>query len=186
MNSKKKTIILIIIFALIIAGAYFLYDILTDNQQADNIKNENQESGIQKTSAHDFAVYDEDGNKITLSSFEGKPVVLNFWASWCGPCRSEMAGFNSLYMEKGHEVQFMMINVTDGSRETVESAQNYIKEQGFEFPVYFDIDLDASAVYASYAIPATYFIDSGGNLVARSSGAIGEDSLREGIEMILD
>lgn len=186
MNNKKKTIILLIIFAAVIAGAYFLYDVLTGNEQAKNMENEGQKTGTQTTAAQDFTVYDKDGNEITLSSFKGKPVVINFWASWCGPCRSEMDEFELLYKEKGENVQFMMINVTDGSRETEESALSYINEQEFSFPVYFDKDLDASATYAAYAIPATYFIDSQGNIVARASGAINQDALREGIGMIME
>lgn len=102
-------------------------------------------------------VEDKDGNTIRLSDFLGKPVIVNFWASWCGPCQSEMPDFDTFYTEYGDDIVFMMVNLTDGSRETKESAQKFIDENGYSFPVYFDTDLNGASTYGASSIPATYF-----------------------------
>lgn len=67
-----------------------------------------QENESEKILAPDFTVYDLDGNEVHLSDFIGKSVVLNFWASWCSPCKMEMPDFNEKYLEIGEEVQFLM------------------------------------------------------------------------------
>ncbi|MBQ4347432.1 MAG: TlpA family protein disulfide reductase, partial [Firmicutes bacterium] len=87
--------------------------------------------------APDFTVYDSEGNAVMLSDFIGKPIVLNFWASWCGPCKMEMPEFNEAYAELGEDIQFLMVNVTTG-RETQESASAFIEENGYSFPVFYD------------------------------------------------
>ena len=79
----------------------------------------------------------------------------------------------------------MMVNATDGSRETVDTASSYIDGQGYTFPIYFDTTLEASMKYGASSIPLTYFIDADGNLIARAVGALDAASLQSGIEMIL-
>ena len=109
---------------------------------------------------------------------------MNFWASWCGPCKSEMPDFNEAYAELGEDIHFLMVNMTDGSRETLETARSYVEEQGFSFPVYYDTDYSAAVAYSVYSLPSTYFIDADGNAVARAAGAIDRETLQQGIDMI--
>lgn len=135
-------------------------------------------------SAPDFTVYDFEGNEVHLSDYIGKPVIVNFWASWCGPCKSEMPSFEEAYTEYKDKIQFMVVNMTDGSRETVESASAYIKEQDYTFPVFYDTQSIAAYTYQVYAIPTTYFIDTDGNLVAAAQNAIDRETLQKGIDMI--
>lgn len=135
--------------------------------------------------APDVTLEDLEGNKVKISDFQGKPVVLNFWASWCPPCKSEMPGFENLFKEYGNDVQFIMVNLTDGGRETKDSAMKYVNDMGYTFPVYFDTDMSAALAYNAVSIPITYLIDTNGNIVAYASGAVEEEALREGIGMIL-
>lgn len=131
-----------------------------------------------------FTVFNEAEEAISLSDLQGKPVVINFWASWCGPCKSEMPMFQDMYDTYGEELHFMMVNMTDGSRETVETAQAYIVEAGYTFPVYYDTDLEAAYAYYVSSVPATYFIDAEGNFVAYGLGALDEDAFMTGLEML--
>ncbi len=194
-------VILIALFAGLMAGAYFLYEGLKNGTDSGNLnveQNDNHESGGNNTDAKDktqdeskenkvasldFTVYDEDGKEVHLFDFKGKPVVLNFWASWCGPCQMEMPDFEEKYKAYGEDVHFLMVNVT-GGRETKESAQAFLKEKGYTFPVYFDLDGDASATYGAYSLPTSYFIDAEGFIIARATGMIDGETLEEAMGLI--
>ena len=154
----------------------------TDSQSSQSSQEEEEP---ELTPAPDFTVYDKEGNEVHLSDFVGKPIVLNFWASWCSPCKSEMPDFNQAYLDYGEEVNFLMVNMTDGSRETVESASAFIEEQGYEFPVFYDTDYDAALTYGAYALPTTYFIDAEGYGVAWAQSALSAENLQKGLDMIL-
>jgi|GEM_PF-488500 len=133
-------------------------------------------------SAMDFTVYDANGNAVKLSDYIGKPIVLNFWASWCGPCRNEMPAFHEKYLALGGEIQFLMVNMT--GYETLATAQEFIAENGYTFPVLYDTESDAANTYSVYSLPTTYFIDAEGYLIAVATGAINADTLQSGIDMI--
>ena len=191
MRGKTKTIALIAAFALFIAGSVWLYNSLKANTNAlPEVENEQGEvqtgetGEAEKTKAPDFTVYDAEGKAVKRSDMQGTPVVLNFWASWCPPCKSEMPDFDAVYQELGGEVQFMMVDLTDGGRETAETGAAYIKEQGYTFPVFFDTDGEAARAYAVRSIPTTMFIDKDGYIVTGVQGAISEANLRRGIDLI--
>lgn len=200
MNSKKSLLIWALVFAAVIAGAALLYNSLSKDAMpeqlatqgttvpAETFASEPEETEAteetQPTAAPDFTVYDIDGNAHNFSDFVGKPIVLNFWASWCGPCKSEMPDFDEAYGQIGEDVQFLMVNMTDGSRETVQTASEFIAEQGYSFPVYYDTDYSAATVYGISSLPTTFFIDRDGNLTAYAMGAISGDILQQGIDMI--
>lgn len=187
MKSRKKLLVLVIAFVVLMAGAGWLYNSLSEKAES-NIA-ESQETGEaegndEKSMAPDFVVYDNEGNEVRLSDMRGKPCVLNFWASWCGPCQSEMPDFDSKYRELGDEINFMMVNLTDGQRETVETAEACIADNGYTFPIYFDSHSKAAYAYGVDTIPATYFIDAEGRLVSYANGALSAESLEQGIDMI--
>lgn len=134
--------------------------------------------------APDFTVYDKDGNEVHLSDFLGKPVVINFWATWCTYCKMHMPVFEEAFQSYGEDIHFLMINLTDGSRDTVESASAYIEEQGYTFPVYYDTDYSAAATYGASSIPITFFIDAEGHGIVYGRGALDEETFQECIDMI--
>ena len=131
----------------------------------------------------DFTVLDAQGNERKLSEFFGKPIVLNFWASWCYYCVQEMPDFENAYYEHD-DVVFMMINVTDGNRETRQKAAAFIEQKGFTFPVYYDVSMEASLVYDARALPKSVFINAKGEKVAVATGMIDAATLEKGISMI--
>ena len=137
-----------------------------------------------RTPAPDFTVYDGDGNPVKLSDFLGKPVVLNFWASWCGPCKNEMPEFDEVWQEYGGEVAFVMVNLTDGSYETLDTAKEFLAGAGYGFPMYFDTGSEGANAYGISSIPTTYLIDAEGYVVAYATGSIDKDTLLYGISLI--
>ena len=198
MNNKIKFIIGVLIFAVVMAGAYFAYQNFADDYSpdtlmtkaetltaVDNNTEERQTEASALEKAPDFSVIDENGNSVMLSDFVGKPVVLNFWASWCPPCKNEMPHFDEIYKQIGNDVQFMMVNLTNGyNGEDLETASAYMDTQNYEFPVFYDTENDAGSKYYTYSIPVTYFIDKDGMLVAQARGAINSETLLQGINMI--
>lgn len=135
--------------------------------------------------APDFTVYDGDGNAVKLSDFRGKPVVLNFWASWCGYCTKELPDFQEIYKKEKDKINFLFVNWTDGQQETKEKARAFLKENGYDLPVYYDLDQDAVAQYGLTGIPATAFIDRNGNLVSGRVGIYDRESLEKEIARLL-
>ena len=198
--SKKALLALVLAFAALIIGASFLYQSLADQnpaqQQLATMPVQTTAPAAAETTpnttgeaeavipAIDFTVYDADGNAVKLSDFYGKPIVLNFWASWCGPCRSEMPDFQKACTDLEGKVQFLMINMTDGSRETLDTAKAFLSDSGYTFPVFFDTDVDAAVKYSVYALPTTFFINAEGHLVAYAERALSADLLQKGIDMI--
>lgn len=205
---NRSFFIFLLVFLALLTGAYGLYSHLSTgaeivslvapngsnvavepHAEADPNPPVSESSAIpeeEKTSqaAPDFTAIDRDGNEVTLSDFRGKPVVLNFWASWCVPCQIEMPIFEEAYTTYGEDIHFLMVNLTDGSRETVETAAEYLDSNGYTFPVYFDTSYSGAIAYSVMSIPVTFFIDAEGNVAAYTSSSISAAILQTGIDMI--
>ena len=191
MYKTLKMVLLVLIFVALLMGAKRLYETLGSQVQMDTLATqatqpvEAGETEPAKQPAPDFTVYDAEGNAHKLSDFRGKPVILNFWATWCGYCKMEMPDFNEKYQEYGEEVHFLMVNVTDGAQETVETASAFVAEEGYSFPVYYDTGLEAASAYNTSGLPVTYFIDAEGNFAAWQQGMLTADTLQKGLDILL-
>ncbi len=123
----------------------------------------------------------EDG-EFRLSDYEGVPVVINFWASWCPPCRQESPSFERLWRRYGDAgVQFVGVDIQDA----VSDAEAYVREFGLTFPNGIDPDGAITVEYGVIGLPVTFFIGSSGIVEGRWVGAIPEDKLEEWVEMLL-
>ena len=199
MNNKKNLMIIFLALVFLIGGASVLYTRLGQSLSMDQLAVQQpqqetaapSETAAEETAAPepalapDFTVYDRDGNEVQLSDYTGKPIVLNFWASWCGPCQMEMPDFHEKYLELGQDVHFLMVNMTDGSRETVDSASAFVDKNAYAFPVFYDTAVDAAMTYGIYSLPTTYFINAKGHAIAQATGSINAETLQRGIDMIL-
>lgn len=206
MKKNKSFLLLTLLLIVLIAGASILYNKLSTSvkketltesspktpkektEESDKVSS-NKEDSSKKTPSStmevpDFTVTDSSGKELKLSDFLGKPVILNFWASWCGPCKQEMPHFDEAYKKYEEDIHFVMVNLTDGARETKEKAEAFISEQGYSFPVYFDTKTEAAMAYGTYSIPVTYFIDANGKPVAKGNGTLDADTLQKGIDML--
>lgn len=199
---KARNILLIIGGVIVLAGLLFgasvLYKKMADKVDTENVvefqtsaevpvENGAPADGAQgSTPAKNFVMTDADGNEMMLSDLFDKPVVLNFWASWCPPCRAEMPDFEEMYKQHGDRINFVFVNLVDGSRETEETAKAFIEEQGFTFPIYFDIYGEGSEDYEIYYIPDTFFIDRHGDVVSYAVGGIDKDQMQAGIDNLLE
>lgn len=186
MNKKTKTIIGICALAVFIVLAAVAYNLLSENFSPKSGFEESS-SGSESGEAvipPDFTAYDKDGNKVKLSDYFGKPIVLNFWATWCGYCKQEMPYFDEVYKEVKDDVVFLMVDIVDGVRETKEMGEKYIEENGFTFPVLYDLDGEAAANYGLRSFPTTVIIDKDGTVFGIQEGALPEEALRAAIESV--
>ena len=121
---------------------------------------------------YDLTLLDEDHNLRSLSDFRGKVIFINFWATWCPPCRAEMPGINSLYSKmKDQNLEFVILTTeSDFSK-----AMNYKASEGFEFPIY-QFNGSIPAVYRQSAIPRSYVISKDGELIMEHTGLADYDS----------
>ena len=118
-------------------------------------------SGLEGQLAPDFALKSSTGENLRLSEYRGDVVMLNFWATWCGPCRQEMPLLDELY-KRYERVGFNLlgVNIDDDSRR----AMRMIEELGVNFPVLFDARKEVSKLYEVEAMPVTVLIDREGNV----------------------
>ncbi len=188
MSQKIKLLILGGVLLVVLAAGGLLYRHLSEQYvvtPSEESKTEEKAPSSSTQIAPDFTVLDAKGKQVSLSDYQGKPVVVNFWASWCGPCQSEMPAFEAAAKQYKDEVVFMMINLTDGTSETVESVGQFLKKSGYTFPVYYDTTGQAASVYGVYSIPMTLLIDAKGNLVNHHTGMMSAAALENYIKQIL-
>jgi len=115
----------------------------------------------------DFTLPDPEGKKISLKDFKGKLVFLNFWASWCVPCREEMPAMERLYQQyKTKGFVILAVNVKDSRKD----ALAFIKELKLTYPIVLDPDGDVGLLYGAFGLPTTYLIDRKGEGLARVWG----------------
>lgn len=121
--------------------------------------------------APDFELRTFDGQTVRLSSLRGRTVLINFWASWCGPCRLEMPEFERLWQERGPRGDLAIVAVNAAAQDTPGEARAFAREQGLTFTVAFDTA--EGAVVARYGVrglPSSFFVDRDGILRERVVG----------------
>ena len=123
--------------------------------------------------APDFTAELIDGSSISLSDLKGKPVIINFWATWCGPCVREMPAFERLKEDFGDEIGIIAVNCGDDA----DTVKDFVDEYGYTFPVVLDEDYEVTMLYPSNSIPYTVVLDANGKITHVSTGAYDADTM---------
>ncbi|MDF2946090.1 MAG: alkyl hydroperoxide reductase [Bacillales bacterium] len=172
----KKGIVIVLILGLVTYGAWETYK--TYSNQKDGTINEQVNTsniGLERGNiAPDFELQTLTGQSVKLSDLRGKKVILNFWATWCGPCKVEMPEIQKFYEKVGNDVTILAISVA----ENPSVVTNFINNTNYTFPILLDPAPVASNTYKIISIPTTYFIDSKGVISDTIVGTTTYDMLK--------
>ena len=148
--------------------------------QALEAKEDDQLPGLKTGGkAPDFSLQTLDGEMVKLSDFEGKKVILNFWATWCKPCREEMPDLQSIYAQRDDDVVILAVNM-----DAQNDVKGFIDSYSVTFPVLLDEEDEVADTYQIISLPTTYFIDEDGKIVQKHLGQITYEQLEEMIAKI--
>lgn len=188
----KKIIIVVVIIGML---GYATYEFVSSNDEADveetdtdqeeadadDEATENSDSvGLEVGNlAPDFELETLDGEPTKLSDHKGERVVVNFWATWCPPCRAEIPDLKKL--NDNHEVTILALNMTQ-SEENEEKVDDFVDEFDMDFPVLKDTEGDVSLNYEIAAYPTSYYIDSDGHIQHIALGAMNYDQMAQQLE----
>jgi cytochrome c-type biogenesis protein len=155
-------------------------DVVEEEPDAD-------EAATEKIAAPDFTLTDQYGNTHSLSDYKGKIIFLNFWATWCPPCRAEMPDIQALYEEyqKMDDPDVVILGVAFpnyGKEQSVEGITQFLEENGYTYPVLMDTEASLVLPYYITAYPTTFMIDPDGNVLGYLPGGMTRDIMENVIE----
>lgn len=183
---KKSMIAVLVLIGLVVYGGYdYFHKSSSETGQIAESGEANLETGILKGQlAPDFALTDLQGNTVRLSDFKGKKVLVNFWATWCPPCRVEMPHMQKFYEDyQSKDVVILGVNLTP-TEENPDNVQAFVKEQQLTFPIVLDKEGDVMQTYQVVAYPTTFLLDSDGVIREKFQGAIHYDMMKEAVSNI--
>ena len=183
-SSKKSVLIIVLVLAAVIVAGIVGYNALKGSSSSDvdalggggnTISTPRDAFSL----AHlNSVVTDEEGNDFELVGIAGgKPLVVNFWATWCPHCVEEMSDFQDAFDTYGDRVAFAMLDATDGTRETVGKGSEYVRENGFTLPIYYDVYRNAVRDFGVTGFPSTAVFDENGTVVYAQAGKMSRDQL---------
>lgn len=163
----------------------------TDAKSPDGGAEAEEAEAGQLPPAIDFTLTDQYGNRHTLSDYKGKTVFLNFWATWCPPCRAEMPDIQKIYdsyKENGDDslVVLGVASPGQGQEGSLEEVAGFLEENGYTYPVLMDTTGEQFAAYGVYALPTTFMIDRDGNVFGYVSGQLTEEIMLDIIRQTME
>ncbi|MFS0672589.1 peroxiredoxin family protein [Ornithinibacillus sp. 179-J 7C1 HS] len=193
----RKWILMIIVIGML---GWAVYDFIDSNRKsADQVKSEDDVQLTEETKlgeeneeadepviglevgnkAPDFQLQTLSGDTVKLSDFRGNRVMINFWATWCPPCRAEMPDMERFHQDK--DVVILAVNLTD-TEPSLEDIEKFSDEYKLTFPILLDENLDVATLYMIQPIPTTYMVDSNGIIGFRAFGAMNYDLMVQEFE----
>ncbi len=185
----KITLVVIGLLGLINGGIYDYSLSPTETkktiQESLPVNNKSLEMGVHVgKKAPDFQLQTLAGKEINLSDMKGKKVILNFWATWCPPCKAEMPHMQEFYqVQKGNNVEILAVNLTTAEKDSNNIGQ-FVNDYGLTFPILLDSNGEIGDTYQAFTIPTSYIIDSKGTIRKRIIGPMDKKMIAELINSI--
>lgn len=171
-----------------ISGALSSTETQEEATETEPEEEEEAAEEVKTIPAIDFTLKDQYGNTHTLSDYKGKTVFLNFWATWCSPCRAEMPDIQKLYEEfQQEDVVILGVAAPNLGREkSEEGIKGFLEENGYTYPVVMDTEAEAFQAYGINSFPTTFMIDKDGNVFGYIPGQLSEETMRDIIRQTVD
>src|SRR4051812_23980181 len=169
----KKVIAIVVLIALL---GVAIVQAMDKKSEPDNLSQEAANMGGLKVGAKapDFELKTLTGETVKLSDLKGKKVMLNFWATWCPPCKAEMPAMEQFHKEAGDKVVILAVNIDPHL-----DVQAFVDENKITFPIPLDAEDTVNEMYQVLSIPTTYFIDTKGNIGNKYIGAMNHDTMKQ-------
>lgn len=160
-----------------------------EKESNETVDNDGKEPELMP--AIDFTLKDQYGNTHTLSDYKGKTVFLNFWATWCGPCRAEMPDIQKIYESYDQEGDDALVVLgiaapNMGQEKSEEEIKKFLDDNGYTYPVVMDTTWEMFMAYGISSFPTTFMIDRDGNVFGYASGQLNEDMMKSIIEQTME
>lgn len=189
MKKKNMGLVLVLILVVIMLGTYVKQQIeanknVSTGLTGTEVELKNKVKGLNKgETPPDFTLTTLAGETLTLSDLKGKKVVLNFWATWCPPCKAEMPHMQDYYGDKAKDknVEIVAVNLFY-TEKSLDNVENFINSYDITFPIPLDKNDEIGKKYEVLTIPSTYFIDSEGHVQHRVVGPVDEDMLTKFVD----
>ena len=173
-----------------VSGALSSTETQEEATEAESEEEEEAAEEVKTIPAIDFTLKDQYGNTHTLSDYKGKTIFLNFWATWCPPCRAEMPDIQKLYEEfQQEEEDIVILGVAApslGREKSEEGIKGFLEENGYTYPVLMDTEAEAFQAYGINSFPTTFMIDKDGNVFGYIPGQLSEETMRDIIRQTVD
>lgn len=184
-----KFIRTLLIFVLLVAVVYAVYDASISKKPVVKYANCKGDTGAEvKDCAPNFTLKTLDGKQVELYQTNGRPTIINFWASWCDPCKQEMPFLEAAYKEHKDQINFRMVNET--SQDTLPNIKKFMKQYKYTFPVILDQENEdgqtiGTDYYQLLGVPTTFFIDSTGKITHKVVGEMSKEEFQDILDDVL-